>query len=126
MVAAAGALALGAALTVAPLAQAAQDYSQQAFSAAQKAGKPILLHITAPWCPTCKAQKPILGKIEAEPQFKNLVVLNIDFDSQKDLLRKLRVNQQSTLIAYKGKTEVGRTVGDTDPASIAALVGKTQ
>ncbi len=126
MVAAAGALALGAALTVAPLAQAAQDYSQQAFSAAQKAGKPILLHITAPWCPTCKAQKPILGKIEAEPQFKNLVVLNIDFDSQKDLLRKLRVNQQSTLIAYRGKTEVGRTVGDTDPASIAALVGKTQ
>ena len=122
----AGALALGAAFAVAPLAQAAQDFSQQAFATAQKAGKPILLHITAPWCPTCKAQKPILGKIEAEPQFKNLVVLNIDFDSQKDLLRKLRVNQQSTLIAYRGKTEVGRTVGDTDPASIAALVGKTQ
>jgi thioredoxin len=126
MMAAAGALALGTALTVAPLAQATpQTYSQQAFTAAQAAGKPILLHITAPWCPTCRAQKPILGKIEAEPQFKNLVVLNIDFDSQKALLRKLRVNQQSTLIAYKGKTEVGRSVGDTNAASIAALVGKT-
>ena len=126
MGAAAGVLALGAAFTFAPLAQATpQDYSQQAFTAAQDAGKPILLHITAPWCPTCKAQKPILGKIEAEPQFKDLVVLNIDFDSQKALLRTLRVNQQSTLIVYKGKTEVGRSVGDTNPASIAGLIGKT-
>ncbi len=123
---AAGALVFGTALTFAPLAQATpQTYSRQAFTAAQNAGKPILLHITAPWCPTCKAQKPILGKIEAEPKFKSLVVLNIDFDSQKALLRKLRVNQQSTLIAYKGKTEVGRSVGDTNPASIAALLGKT-
>jgi thioredoxin 1 len=122
----AGALALGTALTVAPIANAApQTYSQQAFTAAQASGKPILLHITAPWCPTCKAQKPILGKLESEPRFKNLVVLNIDFDSQKALLRKLHVVQQSTLIAYKGKTEVGRSVGDTNPASIAALVGKT-
>ncbi len=125
MVAAAGALALGTALAVTPAAQAAQTYSQQAFAAAQAAGKPILLHITAPWCPTCKAQKPIVGKIESEPKFKNLVVLDIDFDSQKALLRQLRVVQQSTLIAYKGKTEVGRSVGDTDAASITALADKT-
>jgi len=126
VVAAAGALALGTALIVAPLASAApQTYSQQAFTAAQDAGKPILLHITAPWCPTCKAQKPIVGKLDSEPKFKNLVVLDIDFDSQKALLRKLHVTQQSTLIAYKGKTEVGRSVGDTNAASIAALVDKT-
>ena len=60
-----GALALGAALSLSPLASAMQPvtYSQQAFSAAQAAGKPILPHITAPWCPTCKAQKPILSKL---------------------------------------------------------------
>jgi thiol-disulfide isomerase/thioredoxin len=126
MVAAASALAFGTALAFAPFAQAApQVYSQQAFAAAQAAGKPILLHITAPWCPTCKAQKPILGKLETEPKFKNLVVLKIDFDSQKALLRKLHVVQQSTLITYKGKTEVGRSTGDTNLASIAALLGKT-
>ena len=121
------AAALAAAFAFSPLAAAMSPtaYSQKAFAAAQAAGKPILLHITAPWCPTCKAQKPILGKLETEPKFKNLVVLNIDFDSQKALLRKLHVVQQSTLIAYKGKTEVGRSVGDTNAASIAALVGKT-
>ena len=122
-----GALALTASLSFSPLAysMSPQTYTQKAFAAAQAAGKPILLHITAPWCPTCKAQKPILGKLETEPKFKNLVVLNIDFDSQKPLLRKLRVVQQSTLIAYKGKAEVGRSVGDTNAASIAALIAKT-
>ena len=121
-----GALALTAALSFSPLAysMSPQTYTQKAFAAAQAAGKPILLHITAPWCPTCKAQKPILSKLEAAPKFKDMVVLDIDFDTSKPLLRKLRVAQQSTLIVYKGKTEVGRSTGDTDPASIAALLGK--
>ena len=61
-----GAFALGATLALGPLASAMspETYSPQAFAAAQAAGKPILLHITAPWCPTCKAQKPILSKLE--------------------------------------------------------------
>jgi thioredoxin 1 len=122
-----GALAFGATLTFSPLAaaMAPKSYSPQAFAAAQAAGKPILLHITAPWCPTCKAQAPILSKLEATPKFKNLVVLNIDFDTSKDLLRKLRVAQQSTLIVFKGSREMGRSTGDTNPASIEALLGKT-
>jgi thioredoxin 1 len=32
---------------------------------------------------------------------------------------------QSTLIAFKGEHETGRSVGDTDPSSIAALLNKT-
>jgi thioredoxin len=121
-----GALALAAALSFSPLASAMapQTYTAQAFAAAQAAGKPILLHITAPWCPTCKAQRPILSKLEASPKFEKLVVLNIDFDTSKPLLRKLHVAMQSTLIVYKGKQEVGRSTGDTDAASIAALLSK--
>jgi thioredoxin 1 len=121
-----GALALGAALTLSPLASAMSPttYSQQAFAAAQAAGKPILLHITAPWCPTCKAQKPILSKLEGTSKFKDLMAFDIDFDTSKALLRTLHVVQQSTLIVYKGKQEVARSTGDTDPASIEALLGK--
>jgi thioredoxin 1 len=121
-----GAAALAAAFAFSPLAAAMSPtaYSQKAFDAAQAAGKPILLHITAPWCPTCKAQKPILSKLEGTPKFKGLVAFDIDFDSSKPLLRKLHVAQQSTLIVYKGKKEMGRSTGDTDPASIEALLGK--
>ena len=37
-------------------------------------------------------------------------------------MRALKAQQQSTLIAYKGETEKGRSVGVTDEKSIAALV----
>ena len=37
-------------------------------------------------------------------------------------MRALKATSQSTLIAYNGETEKARTVGDTNPASITALV----
>ena len=99
-------------------------FTPQAFAAAQKSGKPILVEITAPWCPTCKAQKPILGALLAQPAFKDMAVFDVDFDSQKDAVRGFGARMQSTLIAFKGGTEVGRSVGDTQAGSIKDLVGK--
>ena len=74
------------------------------------------------WCPVCRAQNPILTQLTREPKYKDLVVFKVDFDTQKDDVRALKATSQSTLIAYKGETEKGRTVGDTNPASIAALL----
>lgn len=99
-------------------------FSQAAFDAAMKAGKPVLIDVSAPWCPTCKAQAPILSELTKQPRFKNLVVFNVDFDSQKDALRGLKAQQQSTLIVFKGGTEMGRSVGDTNKASIEALLAR--
>jgi thiol-disulfide isomerase/thioredoxin len=99
-------------------------FTQQAFEAAQKAGKPILVHITATWCPTCKAQKPILGELTAEPKFKDMAVFDVDFDSQKSVVRAFKAQAQSTLITFKGDKEVGRSVGDTNAGSIATLLDK--
>ena len=96
-----------------------------AFAAAQKAGKGILIDVSAPWCPVCQAQQPILSGLFAEPEYKDLVVFEVDFDSRKDVLKALNVRQQSTLIVFKGAVETGRSVGVTDPAAIAALVGKS-
>jgi thiol-disulfide isomerase/thioredoxin len=101
-----------------------QPFDQAAFAAAQAAGKPILVEVTAPWCPTCKAQAPILAELKSEPRFGDLVSFNIDFDSQKDLLKTFGVRMQSTLIVFKGGQEVGRSTGDTKPASIEALLAK--
>jgi thiol-disulfide isomerase/thioredoxin len=122
-----GALALATTLSFAPLAHAAdkKPFDQKAFEAAQAAGHPILIDVSAPWCPTCKAQAPILARLQAEPRMKSLVAFNIDFDSQKDLLRKFNVQRQSTLIVFKGKKEVGRSTGDTNPGSIEALLSKS-
>jgi thioredoxin 1 len=99
-----------------------QPFSASSFAAAQKEGKSILVDIFAPWCPVCRAQAPILEKLTEEPKFKNLVVFKVDFDNQPGEVRALKANQQSTLITYKGDTETGRSVGDTNEASIAALL----
>jgi thioredoxin 1 len=99
-----------------------QPFTRQAFQAAQSQGKSILVEIHASWCPTCQAQKPILSKLFDDPKFKNLAVFRVDFDSQKDEVRNFKARIQSTLITYKGKEEVARSVGDTNPDSIADLL----
>jgi hypothetical protein len=55
----------------------------------------------------------------AEPKFKNLIYFVVDFDSQKDAVNFFGAQMQSTLIAFKGEHETGRSVGDTDRSSIA-------
>ena len=121
-------LTLAGLLLAASLASVAagetRPFSDPAFAAAQKSGKPILVEVSAPWCPICKTQKPILAKLASEPRFKDLQIFDIDFDSQKELLRRLNVRMQSTLIAYKGATEVGRSVGETQPEWIEGLLEK--
>jgi thioredoxin len=121
-----GTLVTTAALAFGSIASAAdkKPFDQAAFEAAQASGKPVLVHVSAPWCPTCKAQAPILLRLGSEPRFKELVSFNIDFDSQKDLLRKFNVQKQSTLIVFKGRQETGRSTGDANAASIEALLAK--
>ena len=116
-----------AGLFAASFAHAAEraNYSDAAFDAAQKAGKPIFVEVHASWCPTCKAQTPILSKLETEARYKNLKIFHVDFDTQKDALKRFNVRMQSTLISFKGATETGRSVGDTKEESIAALLAKT-
>jgi thioredoxin 1 len=111
--------------TAAPaLAAGAQPFDAAAFADAQKAGKPILVAIDASWCPICKVQRPILSDLTADPKFKDLAYFTIDFDSRKDLVRRFGARMQSTLIAFKGAKEQGRSVGETNRGSIAALVNK--
>src|SRR5215472_10713376 len=93
------------ALATAPVAPAyvteTKVFDPASFDAAQKAGKPILVAIHASWCPTCKAQKPILSELMAEPKFKDLIYFVVDFDTQKDAVNSFGAQMQSTLIAFR-------------------------
>jgi thiol-disulfide isomerase/thioredoxin len=121
-----GALALSAAASLGTTALAMdRKFDQKAFEAAQAAGQPILIEVTAPWCPVCKAQAPILSKLKSDARFKSLASFSIDFDSQKELLKRFNVQKQSTLIVFKGRQEAGRSTGDTNAGSIEQLLAKS-
>jgi thioredoxin-like negative regulator of GroEL len=100
-------------------------FSTEAFKTAQASGSPILVEIHADWCPTCKAQRPILDKLTAQPKFKDLKIFRVDFDAMKPVVKEFGAQMQSTLIVFKGTAEQGRSVGDTKEASIATLLDKS-
>ncbi|MDH6260503.1 thioredoxin family protein [Bradyrhizobium sp. BR13661] len=101
---------------------ASEPFDAKSFEASQAAGKSILIDVTAPWCPTCKQQRPIVQEIEK--QHPELVVYEVDFDSAKDVLKKFRVQYQSTLIVFKGAKELARSTGETDAVPIRSLIEK--
>jgi thioredoxin 1 len=114
-------LSLSATTSFAQSTATEAKFTPAAFAAAQAAGKPIVVEVSAPWCPTCKAQAPIIKSLSTKPEFRNVTILKVDFDSQKDVLKTLNVAQQSTLIAFKGKAETSRSTGDTTSAGIEKL-----
>lgn len=99
-----------------------KPYDQASFDALQKAGKSILVAVHASWCPTCRAQAPIINELLEEKEYQSITLLRIDYDTQKGALKKLNVSKQSTLIVFKGAKETGRSTGDTSFDSIEALV----
>lgn len=117
--------AMVAVAAIAPYSASAavvRPFSPQAFAAAQRAGRPILVDVHADWCPVCRAQDQALGPLLPRNEFKNLVVLRLDFDKQAQYWRAMGVRQQSTLIIFKGRNEVARAVAETDGNAIAELI----
>lgn len=106
------------------IAHADTPFDTAKFDALNKEGKPILVSVHADWCPTCKAQAPIVDELLKTPELQGINALRVDFDQQKDVVKRFKVQYQSTLIVFKGGKEVGRSTGDTKKDGIAALLKK--
>jgi thioredoxin 1 len=119
-------LFVAAAMSVAALAASAAEmpFSQAAFDKALAGGKPVVVDFAANWCPTCKAQKPVVQGLLKDPKRKTLTVFVADFDKEDALKQQLNVTMQSTLIAFKAGKEVARSTGQTDKVELGALLDK--
>lgn len=101
-----------------------EAFTAERFASLQKAGEVILLDVFAPWCSTCAKQQAALQSYrEANPD-QSFHILEIDFDKQKDLVRKFRAPRQSTLLLYKGEQQFWFSVAETRPEVIAAELDK--
>ena len=107
-------------VSLAPAAEVPFDQAQ--FEAARAAGKPVAVVFHADWCPTCRAQAPVLKQLTQTPAFKSLTLYIANFDTEKSLKRSLGVTQQSTVVVFKDGKEVARSTGDTQADSLAALL----
>jgi len=99
-----------------------RKFDAAGFRAAQSSNKSILVDISATWCPVCKAQHKVLDALAKRPEFAEIVVFEVDFDSQKDAVKSFNARQQSTLIAFKGAQETRRLVGEIGTESIEVLL----
>lgn len=116
----------GAFVGFAPASEAAEriPFDRPAFEAALADGGPVLIDVSATWCPTCRRQGQIVDNLTATPTYGDYTIFVVDYDTEKDIMRSFNAPQRSTLIAFKEGEEVGRIVGDTRPDSIEALLAK--
>ena len=101
---------------------AQEKFDAALFEAQLSAGKSILVVGHAPWCPTCRAQESALKSIYANDTYQKITYFVIDYDNQKDALKKFGIQRQSTLIVFKDGKEVGRNIGATSNSTIESLL----
>ena len=99
-----------------------QTYDAAEFMMAQKKGKTIVVDVYADWCPTCRAQAPILDEIRAEKQTSDVLFVKVNFDENKDFLREHRIPRQSTVLVFNGMTEAARSVAQTNRTRLREVV----
>jgi thioredoxin 1 len=108
---------------IASLALAAEvPYDQARFDAARGAGQTVAVVFHADWCPTCRAQAPVLKELVNTPELKSLTLYVADFDTEKALRTALHVNQQSTIVVFKGKQETARSTGETQRGALKTFL----
>jgi thiol-disulfide isomerase/thioredoxin len=92
------------------------------FDAMRASGKPMAVVFHADWCPTCRAQAPVLKQLMQSPEFSGVTLFVADFDTDKTLKQTLAVAKQSTVVVFKDGKESARSTGDTREPSLAALL----
>ncbi len=121
------ALAAVIAMSAAVPAYAAEErkFDAASFAAAQAQGRPILIDVKAWWCPVCASQSHSIKRETAAATYNTLIVFNVNYDKQKDVLRRFGVTKQATLIGFHGARQTGRLDFVTDRARINELLAST-
>ncbi len=95
------------------------------FDKAKASGKPVLVEVSAPWCPTCKAQKPILSELKAQPRFKDLASFEVDFEQPEGraaTAQRAAAEHAHRLQGWQGGPRA--STGETSKAAIEGLLAK--
>ena len=98
------------------------NFTIKKFEEAKKNGETVVVTAWAKYCGTCKKQKIVLD--QAEKDFENVLFLYYNHPKMKDIATYLKIDYRSTILVYKGNTEVSRTLGQLDKSIIYSNIKK--
>ena len=100
-----------------------QPYDPAAVEKAIASGKPVVVHVYAPWCLQCHMQKSILEGLSTDKKYDGVQFFRVDYDNQKDIVAKFNC-PRSTVISFKNGKELGRMSWGMTQASVTEVLDK--
>lgn len=94
-----------------------------AFETLAKQHKTVLIDFYAPWCGPCRKMEPALQKVSQTYQGKATIV-RINIDENRDLARKLGVDEIPYLMLYKDGEKKGNFIGAMDESGLVSILEK--
>ncbi|MDD3346182.1 co-chaperone YbbN [Oscillibacter sp.] len=87
----------------------------------EKAERPVLLELWAPWCVYCRRLAPALDRV-SEKRSDSLSVGKINIDEEPDLARKLDAEVIPTLYVYQNGSHGEKLVAPASQAQLEAWI----
>jgi thiol-disulfide isomerase/thioredoxin len=103
------------------------DVYQEAYSKAEKDGKPLLVLVGAEWCPGCRIMKDdVIPKLETDGGLEDVVFTTVNTDEKPTLSRRLLRGTAIPQLVMYARTSKGwrRTelTGVQDPGRIRQFI----
>ncbi len=94
-----------------------EAYTPEGLLKRQQAGEAVSLSFFAKWCATCLLQEKVFNSFNGDASVPGTLLV-VDYDQSHQIMQRLHVHAQSTLIVYKGHVERHRSGGLTDPQAL--------
>ena len=92
-------------------------FNEKLFNKAQSEGKVIIISSWIKYCSSCAGQMKILNKAKKDGKLNDIEFENIEYFSfdvtNRNIADLFNVQYQTTLIIFKNKEEVYRSLGET-------------
>ena len=97
-------------------------FTADVFNQAQEEGRVVVINSWNKSCGTCAKQVQILD--QAKEKFNNVVFLSFEQINNKEIAKLLNIDFWTTIVIYKNKKEVARSIGETNRDNIYSIIKK--
>ena len=94
-------------------------FNKELFNKAQSEGKVVVVSSWIKYCYSCASQMKVLDK--AKKEFENIEYFTFDVTNQ-EIANLFKVEYQSTILIFKGSSEVHRSIGVTNKEEIYKII----